>query len=214
MKKDKKYENNKSNKMICPIREYPIGCEEDTLYIIHFRNPIDILISEYYSFGYTHAIPNKTKGGTRTFLKRREKIQSQTVSEYCNDINNIKEINNKFDSLLTWIKKYGKRKNVFLSNYDSMFYKFKSWNNKIHQFLNFNCSNNIHELFYSEFDFNKDYDKSLSEEILNIKNISNGNKYHKRSGVSKQYLFELNKKSLFFLQQNLSTKIIEFFNPF
>ena len=83
------------NYILCPTRGAPRDYRKDLKYIIHFRNPLDIMISQYYSFGYTHGVPdpNSNKEKYDFFMKRRKIIQSQTIDEYCLSQENIDEIN-------------------------------------------------------------------------------------------------------------------------
>ena len=69
-------------------------------YIIHLRNPFDILISQYYSFGYDF------------FIKRRKIIHSQTIDQYCLSQENIDDINYKYNRVLNWVEKYKHKENV------------------------------------------------------------------------------------------------------
>ena len=52
---------NQDNIIIAPVRICPSKYFNDVNYIIHIRDPIDILISEYYSFGYTHPLLKNKK---------------------------------------------------------------------------------------------------------------------------------------------------------
>ena len=65
--------DNSNNKILCPLRHEPRETYNESIkYIVHYRNPIDTLISQYYSFGYIHAIPISPDKKIK-FLKRRAK---------------------------------------------------------------------------------------------------------------------------------------------
>ena len=49
--------------------------------IFFFRDPRDVLVSAYYSFGFNHVEPNSSTL-LDTFLEEREKIQNQSIDEY------------------------------------------------------------------------------------------------------------------------------------
>lgn len=134
------YKNDGKCKIICPIRSIPgikimkgeicqipqqEVCEFSELnqYIIHSRNPLDLLISQYYSFGFTHPGP------------RPQSISSKTIDEYCTDLEVVDQINENYHKLVNWINKYGDKPNVFISNYDDMYYHFETWITNIIQFL-------------------------------------------------------------------------------
>jgi len=84
-----------------PLRK-PIDFDGDDLFrkVVFLRNPIDILISQYYSFGYTHPIP-PVKERKEVFLRRRSRIQKLSLEEYVlsDDREEIKRIYNDYFSL-------------------------------------------------------------------------------------------------------------------
>lgn len=49
---------------------------DDRIYVFVLRNPLDILVSQYYSFGWTHKLNPR-------LAKQRPKFQKMTVDEYC-----------------------------------------------------------------------------------------------------------------------------------
>ena len=68
---------------LCPIRTYRITREsykniQTILHIVQVRDPRDILVSQYFSFGWFH--PTNTWDGTR--FKERRKIQSMSIDDY------------------------------------------------------------------------------------------------------------------------------------
>lgn len=192
--------NNKlDNCILCPKRRVPRNYEENLKYIIHLRNPIDTLISEYYSYGFTHIEPDiSDEKEHEMFTKRRKKIQNLTLDEYCLLQENIDKINNKYNGVLNWIEKYKDRENVFISNYDNMYYDFPNWLRNIFDFLSLKTYNETLSMFEKEFE-----NKNMEHIKSDIKTI----KDHKRSGLSKQYLVELKKSTLDLLISKLSDHI-------
>ena len=179
--------NNKLNNCIrCPVRVCPLNENEENLkYIIHLRNPLDILISTYYSFGWTHSIPCESDPHLEEFMKRREKIQSQTIDQYC--LENVDEINNKYNNMLDWLEKYKDRDNVFISHYDDMFYNFPNWLRKIFDFLSLKTYNETLSMFEKQFE------NSNTEHVKTDLNTLHN---HRRSGLSKQWLVELKETTI------------------
>ena len=49
--------------------------------IFFLRDPRDVLVSAYYSFGYTHTTPNN-EASVREFLEERERIQQETIDQF------------------------------------------------------------------------------------------------------------------------------------
>lgn len=175
--------------ILCPIRGAPRDYRKDLKYIIHFRNPLDIMISAYYSFGYTHGVPdpNSNKEKYDFFMKRRKIIQSQTIDEYCLSQENIDEINNKYNDMFIWINKYKNNENVLISEYDKMYYDFPNWFRDIIKFLSVGYYDELLNKFKKEF-------SNSSEEVIKS-DVNTVNKHH-RSGLSKQYLVELKKETI------------------
>lgn len=183
----KLWNNKMDNCIICPVRVTPDNYDENLKYIIHIRNPLDILISQYYSYGYTHPAPSKNEPNYEKFIKYRKQIQSQTIDEYCLLQSNIDHINNIYNSLFNWLKKYKHKENVFISYYDNMYYDFQNWLKNIFDFLSLKTYDETLKLFEKEFE-------NSSKE--HIKTDIKTNKKHHRSGLSKQYLIELKKTTV------------------
>lgn len=187
LENNKLWNNKLDNCILCPIRTSPYDYEENLKYIIHFRNPLDILISSYYSFGWTHHVMPVDHPDYESFIIRREKIQSLTIDEYCLLPENIDNINKKYDHLFDWIEKYKDRDNVFISDYDDMYYNFPNWLRNIFDFLSLKKYNETLSMFENEF--NNNNTEHIKTDINTLKN-------HHRSGLSKQYLIELKKTTI------------------
>jgi len=131
---------------ICPIRN--ISKDEqldiDETYIFHFRNPIDTLISEYYSFGFTHISENSWQ------QERKEYIQSITIDQYCINESNI--LLDRYKNMIDFINLHYYNENIIISKYDHMFYNFKQWNKDICSQLNINGEDKLYNQFKSQFE--------------------------------------------------------------
>ena len=190
------------NKILCPLRYEPRdGYNKSIKYIVHYRNPIDTLISQYYSYGYTHGVPSIPDKKIK-FMNRRIKIQSQTIDEYCLSDENVNTINEKYIKLFNWINKYKDKKNVYISNYDLMYYNYKIWIKEIHEFLNLDNYIEVYNIFKNEF--------SNSTRKHKVTNITHNRKHH-RSGLSRQYLTELKKETVSLLLDKLSDTFKHYF---
>tara|TARA_B110000971_G_C20039410_1_gene516702 strand:- start:73 stop:789 length:717 start_codon:yes stop_codon:yes gene_type:complete len=192
------YNDTTYNKIICPIRSVPTEFDNITQYIIHYRNPLDTMISEYYSFGFIHNVPKDNK----YFIERRNKIQLQTIDEYCTSNDTLDVINTKYNNQLNWIKLHGNKKNVFISHYDKMYYHFDDWLKDIMSFLKLDYIQYNYILNKYKDEFNNKNDKY---------NPTHLNLTHHRSGLSKQYLVELKKESIDYILTKLSPEIIDFY---
>ena len=93
-------------------RTFDIEIVENTFYIFVLRNPLDILVSEYYSFGWMH-VENDT------ITIERSNIQEKTVDEYCIWMS---------DRLLMKLKKLPHLKeNCLYLTYEEMVLDFNQW---------------------------------------------------------------------------------------
>eukprot|EP00002_Diphylleia_rotans_P039112 TRINITY_DN89_c0_g1_i1.p1 TRINITY_DN89_c0_g1~~TRINITY_DN89_c0_g1_i1.p1 ORF type:complete len:283 (+),score=-3.51 TRINITY_DN89_c0_g1_i1:677-1525(+) len=105
--------------------------------VYHVRNPLDQLVSEYYSFGYIHQLPRIRPGVNEQndrnvlseFLRRRELIRNMTVDEY---------VLQTMSNATWWKDRYGlffselgvherARPFLVLSRYEDMVKDFPSW---------------------------------------------------------------------------------------
>lgn len=198
-KSNELWNNNLTNCISCPNREPPLNFYENVKYIIHLRNPLDIMISAYYSFGFTHPV------NTSKMEIARRTIQKQTIDEYCLSQENIDEINNKYTKLLKWIKKYKNNDNVFISDYDEMYYNFPKWLTDIFNFMSLKPCTKTLSKFKNEFNnCNNEHVKT------NLNDIKKTKKHH-RSGLSKQYLVELKKETLDLVISKFSDDIRDIF---
>jgi hypothetical protein len=201
-------EYNKVNGCICPIRDISEDEQYDIneTYIFHFRNPIDTLISEYYSFGFTHILEESwSDSNKRNKIRwerpkeKREYIQSITIDQYC--INEYNVLLNRYENMINFINLYYSNGNIIISKYDHMFYNFKQWNKDICKALNINGESKLYNQFKSEFE---------NVEIVDNNKIITGEiKTHRRNGTSNQYLNELNTETVNILESvfsNILTK--------
>lgn len=169
-------------------------------YIFHYRNPMDIFISQYFNFKYENSNIHS------------QNYKELTLLEFIKLSGNIIEKNHIYNYLLDIIDNTNnntKYNNVFLSNYDTFFYDFESWANEVFLFLeliDFSKNYDIIQKFIGDFknNKNKQYEKIQSIDQL---------KKHKRSGLSKQYLKEFTTTELLECLALLDKRILTFFYP-
>lgn len=150
-------------------------------HIFFLRDPRDVLVSAYYSFGYSHGVP-KGKKQQQRFYELREKIQKQGIDDYACDaaINWLLPIYQEYKQLLETSDYY-----LYLT-YD----EFKDdTNNFLKKIMNFL------EIEISERDKQKIVDEASP--VQNYENMTQ----HKRSGKSQQYLKELNSDTIQYLNE-------------
>jgi hypothetical protein len=138
--------------------------------IIFLRDPRDVLVSSYYSFGYSHNIPD-SKLQLESFNERRNRIQNETIDEYVlreND-NWIKPMYKEYEKI------HRNSKNILFLSYQDFVENTKNFIDTIFEFLN----------IYNEFAVTR-----LVELANPIQNKEDINK-HKRSGRNFQWKEEL-----------------------
>jgi len=158
----------------------------DCIYIAHIRNPIDILISEYYSYGFMHSESiNETSGVD--ISSYRDQISKMSIDRYCVEVFDNNRIN-RFKMFYNFISKNMGKPNFFVSSYSLMKNNFKEWNSEIFSLLKLNPSHcdSLFNSFKSEFDV-----KPLDNNDVKEQKISR----HIRNGTDKQYLSVLAARS-------------------
>jgi hypothetical protein len=155
--------------------------------IIFTRDPRDILVSEFYSFGYTHPL-NPVKEKRIWQLELRKKIQNQSIDDYA--IENCDHLKKSFEIL---IKIQKNARNTTNLRYEDMINNFLKFSDKLNAVLEFD--NDIYSEFYE-----------LTRPLENINKNS-----HKRSGNPGDYQKEFKEETIQYLNKNLR-KVLDHFN--
>ncbi len=165
--------------------------------IFFLRDPRDLIISKYYSIAYSHPIPSNDKV-KEEFLKKREHAKSININDFF-----IEQIDN-------WIlPHYMKYKDMRENSKYSSFHKYEDLKDKPKKiFLEITNNMNV-----------KISEKSLDKLILEFEKPfkqkqekKQDRKYlHERSGKSRQFEYELNKKVLDVGNKKLKN-VLEFWN--
>ena len=96
-------------------------------FVILIRDPRDIIVSMYYSFGFSHGLsPDETT--QRYQEKRRESIQAMNIDEYAVYV--LPKLKKKLNCL---IEMSGKTSRLTILKYDEMIIDFKSFYRKLQQ---------------------------------------------------------------------------------
>jgi hypothetical protein len=165
-------------------------CKTNCVIVAHIRNPIDILISSYYSFGFIHEEPDDEKEKV-IFYQMRSIIQKTTIDEFC-----LKELDRIFEKLKAFYRIISDNPNVIISSYYEMKLDYKTWNDKMCSLMKLDSeqSTDIYELFETEFRIRP---------LDNSNVISGKTKRHIRNGSNLQYLTELKPETVDLLKQTL-----------
>lgn len=127
----KALKNPSTNACVCPIRYFYSERSQifGTDVIIRVvRDPRDIMISEYYSFGWIHEIPLDQKK-KEVFLERREFIQSCSIEQYVLHEAVLASIKKRFSPLL--LGSNATSAHIITTTYDFMINDFENWAKKV-----------------------------------------------------------------------------------
>ena len=163
--------------ILSPHRKYEPLQNQNATHIIHTRHPLDILVSRYYSFGYTHITT------TYAQVKKKKEIQELSIDEYC--FQAASELKSRFAPLLSI---HPDQTSMITSSYSDMVCAFEQWN----QYLctNLGISETLTSKMYhrvsSEFDVPKE---------LTLDQMKKGIARHKRKMLPGDHLEKLKKNN-------------------
>jgi hypothetical protein len=197
--------HDKNNYKVLLIRGVVDNYDKDIKYIIHIRNPLDLLVSAFYSFGYTHEYCGIIYSYEQ-FLEQRQHIQKIGINAYCIEYfkNTILPLHLK---LFKWLETYYDKPNVFISSYEKMKNNFNEYMNEIGSFLEYD-NETIKKLY--EFTNKKNYYQPVDNNDI----IEGKIKTHYRNGTSKQYLTDLKSETYEFLIEEMNKVIPEYLKKY
>ncbi|AFZ44900.1 sulfotransferase [Halothece sp. PCC 7418] len=152
-------------------------------HIFFLRDPRDVLVSAYYSFGFTHAWPKNSKARERYRIKR-EAIQQQTIDDYV-----ISEAKN-------WLTRYSKYQELLETSDSYVYLKYDDFQSDTVGFIQ-TITN------YLDISLPSEEIEQLASKASPIQSTKDETK-HKRSGKSKQYLEELKPDTVRALNEKFS----------
>lgn len=141
-------------------------------HILFLRDPRDVLVSSYYSFGFTHAEPKNAKARKRAQTKR-QLIQQKGIDNY------------SLDAARNWLlPTYSKYKDFYESAESCLYLRYRDFQNDPFKFI-------TSLVKYLDIVIPEQEIEQLAAQASPVQ-VSTDNTKHKRSGKSKQYLEELN----------------------
>ena len=144
---------------LCPERYFPKVLPgknfkniRNSYYIYQIRDPRDILVSEYFSYGWLHRTSAASSPMSSEFVVgQRKQIQNETIDEYA--IRAATSLKSRMAPLVKRYKKLGA--NEIILKYEEMVLSLSEWIGKAIIPFNFEFSENIisslHEQFKNEF---------------------------------------------------------------
>lgn len=154
--------------------------------IFLIRDPRDILVSSYHSFGYTHPI-NPIEGKTKKQLKLRNEIQALTIDEYV-----LKNIDKQIEDFNRVTDIASNCKNNVILKYEDMIENYDHFISEFKKVLDLN--DNIVNTLYAETRPKNKID----------------NKSHKRSGAPRRFAKDLKPETIIKLNKGLAPLLNKF----
>ena len=140
-------------------------------HIFFLRDPRDVVVSAYYSFGFTHPLPNNIKARMRV-QEKRQSIQQQGIDNYA-----ITESKERFLPI------YEEYIELIETCSSFLYLRYSDFQDDTIQFIEIISD-------FLEVNISKEEIQELATKASPIQ-ITRDNSKHKRSGKSKQYLEEL-----------------------
>jgi hypothetical protein len=202
---------------ICPIRTFPLSnkpvsqlkgssyieneINDKFNYIIQLRDPRDILVSQYYSFGWTHGYV-KTKINHNVFknaTNRRKMIRNMTIDEYAKSNIGYKDLLERYIPIIK-IKNLNK-KNIKIIKYSDMVLNFSKWVLEATSFFKINKA--IQDKAYNKFknEFLNIKETNPNTFIKNKPLVVSCGKNEKRKVYPGDYLNKFSKNTIQFLNE-------------
>ncbi len=157
--------------------------------IYQIRDPRDILVSEYFSYGFIH-------DGKMANSPKRKRIQQITIDEYC--LKNANDLYSRYQRIFNIAKK--NNPNNLLIKYESMVLDYKNWLSEIIALLPFQDKPEIIEKFYNKY--REEFDTEGFEETMQ----------HKRKMIPGDYQEKLKGSTIKELNSKFSDIIEAFYS--
>jgi len=172
---------NQTDCFLCPVRGFPAKLTPDIFYIFVIRNPLDILVSEYFSFGWTHTIKgNDDERYTMTTL--RDEIQQLSIDAYC-----LKYADTLYKKLipLLGLNLNKESDNYYVVTYEELVTDFEKWSTKMFELVDVpeDKQNLIYSKYVQEFE---NIQETTPEQIMSGESIP-----HKRKVLPGDHLVKL-----------------------
>jgi hypothetical protein len=161
--------------------------------ILMIRDPRDVLVSEYYSYAYSHSEPSRLGNKFNDFMEKRRKARELTISEYA-----LTECDRVYDNYQRYMDLLlNNRSNVYVTRYEDMTNDWSGWFDKLLDFCKLEIS---YELLMT-----------LSKEAARLKPSQENIHQHNRKGIPGDYAEKLDRQTINVLNSRFSS-VLEKFN--
>lgn len=146
--------------------------------VLVVRDPRDLLVSYYYSMGYSHTIPPEDGNKYAAFMQRRQKVQETSIDDFV--LEDADRILGIYQSYEPWLA--DQNTSLYITKYEDMVKDFAPWLSGL--------------LNYCEFDISRDLWKALITENEMKKPSKENLNSHIRKGVSGDYKEKLKPETI------------------
>lgn len=175
--------------------------------IIHTRDPRDVLVSMYYSYGWTHAPPEGNATAASEFVEFQQSIRNMTIDQFA--LGFVDDQVQWMIYLNSLLKSPPTRPSyVLISSYMRMVERFTKWNRNICQFLHVGYNQTLQ--MESQFDEEMRKTRKRMRKPLNIEGSQAVPNAHVRDGSSGQYLKKLKPETIDQLNDRLEDLLHEY----
>jgi len=160
--------------------------------ILVLRDPRDVLVSEYYSYGFSHSEPSHFGNKYNDFMKLRRKARSISIDEY---------VESESDRLYANYQRYcmlllDRYPHVFVTKYEDMTLDFPAWLKEILDYTELNISNTLFTSLVDEAGRSKPKQENIHQHI--------------RKGTPGDFKEKLEAKTI----ENLNSKFLQLLSRF
>ncbi len=160
--------------------------------ILMIRDPRDVLVSEYYSYAFSHSEPSKLGDKYVDFMKIRQKARNVTIDEYVlSECDRVRVNYERYISLL--LDRYA---HVHVTKYEEMTSDFEAWLKKILEKCEFEISDPLLE--------------SILNEAGHLKPKQEDVHQHVRKGMPGDYKEKLDRKTIDCIDTKFSSVLKRF----
>lgn len=170
--------------LVKPTAKFDFIKDKKAIFLV--RDPRDILVSSYHSFGFTHPL-NEVKEKANRQLGIRENIQSLAIDDYV-----LKNLNKQIDDFNLVVKMSSKCNMNVILKYEDMVDDFDSFISDFNKIVYLN--DDIVKTLYTE---------TRPKEKVDIHS-------HKRSGESRRFVKELKPETIKELNKGLNSILNQF----
>ena len=160
--------------------------------ILMIRDPRDVLVSEYYSYAFSHSEPSRLGDKYADFMRMRQKARTITIDEYVvSECDRVCVNYERYVSLL--LDRYA---HVLVTKYEEMTSDFEAWLKKILEHCEFKISDRLLESILNEAGHLKPKQEDIHQHI--------------RKGMPGDYKEKLDRKTIDCIDAKFSSMLERF----